>query len=266
MPIEFSDLTLKHAPWSMSKANLARNCSLAFDLKYVKHVRGKRPPRSAAGSIGRAIHQILEALLKGVPLSEIKGEIFRASIDERLTTPEIEDVMGYTHNIAAFLKRLDAYKEKHQVTKTAVEERFSFSRDFLPVEYNTPDTFFRGVWDLVMHIGDELVILDHKSGELGNPEKVLERYDNQRRFYAIGALNQFPDLKNVHVAFHYVKVEEIVWAKERDSAKRIRDEYIPWYIAHLNQCTENIPSRSPQKGWHCSFCNYTRMCPLTKND
>lgn len=266
MPIEFSNLVLKYAPWSMSKASLAKNCSFAFDLKYVERARGKTPPRSSAGAIGRAIHQILEALLKGTPLSDVRNVILRASVDERLTSPEIEDVMGYTHNIASFLRRLDAYKKKHGITEVVVEERFSFSKDFLPTKYNGPGAFFQGVWDLAMHAGDRVILLDHKSGELGNPEKVLERYGDQRRFYTIGALNRFPDIKGVHVAFHYVQSEDIVWAKEMDSLKRIRDEYIPWYTAHLNQCAENIPSRSPQKGWYCSFCNYNHVCPLAKND
>ncbi len=265
MSVEFTKLTLAHAPWSMSKANLAKSCSLAFDLKYVKRVRGKTPPRSSAGSIGRAVHQILEALLKGTPASEIKNEIFRAAVDERLTTPEIEDVMGYTHNINAFLKRLDAYRKKHGITEIDVEERFSFSQDFVPVKYNGPAAFFQGVWDIAMLAGDRVILLDHKSGELGNPDKVLDRYDNQRRFYAIAALKRFPGIKGVHVAFHYVQSEEIIWAKEMDTLKRIRDEYIPWYVMHLNECSENIPAKSPQKGWQCSFCNYTRICPI-KND
>lgn len=266
MPIEFSDLTLAHAPWSMSKAGLASNCSFAFDLKYVRRVRGKTPPRSSAGAIGRAVHQVLEALLKGAPISEMKNEIFRAVIDEKLTTPEIEDVMGFSHNIKSFIKRLDTYKEKHAIddANTVVEGKFCFTKDFLPAKYMSSAAFFRGVWDVVMLAGDRAIILDHKSGDMGNPDKVLDRYDNQRRFYAIAAMNRFPGIKAVHTAFHYVQSEEIIWAKEADTAGRINNEYIPWYKDYLNRCSAEITAKIPRKGWHCSFCNFTHICPLVK--
>ncbi len=266
MPIEFSDLTLTHAPWSMSKAGLAENCSLAFDLKYVEKVRGKTPPRSSAGSIGRAVHQVLEVLLRGTPVSKMKDEIFRAVVDEKLTTPEIEEVMGFSHNIKSFITRLNTYKTKHTIDDGAIyiEKKFCFTQDFLPATFFDKKAFFRGVWDVVMLVDKQAIIIDHKSGQMGNPEKVLERYDKQRRFYAIAALHCFPGVEAVHTAFHYVQSEEIIWAEEADLAKRIRDEYIPWYIDYLNQCSAQITFKKPCKGWHCSFCNFTHMCPLAK--
>jgi hypothetical protein len=264
MPIEFSKLALEHAPWSMSKASLADNCPFGFDLKYVKRVRGKMPPKSSAGAIGRAVHQVLENHLRGLPVDEMKNQIFRASVDEKLTTPEIEDVMGYARNILSFLKRLETYKERHSIEKMFVETKFSFSRDYTPTKYNGEGEFFKGVWDLVMRVGNVAIIVDHKSGEVKEPDKVLEQYDNQRRFYAIAAISHFPGVEEVQTAFHYVQSEEIIWAKEIDTIRRIRKEFIPWYVDHLNRCAEKIPTRRPQKGWQCSFCNYTHLCPLAK--
>jgi len=264
MPIKLSELARKYAPWSMSKAGLAENCPFAFDLKYVTRSRGKVPPRSSAGAIGRAVHQVLESLLKGAPISEIKKEMFRAVVNEKLTTPEIEDVMGYTHNIKSFIKRLDAYRDKHGIDDTLVEGRFCFTHDFSTTKYFGKDAFFRGVWDVAMRADKHLIILDHKSGEAGNTEKVLERYDKQRRFYSIAALCKFPEIEGVHTAFHYVQSEEIIWAKEMDSVRRIKNEYIPWYIDYLNRCATEVTTKATRKGWHCSYCDYTHICPLSK--
>ena len=172
----------------------------------------------------------------------MKERILRAVVSEKLTTPEIEDVLGYAHNIKSFVKRLDVYKAKHAIASkdTLIEGKFCFTKDFLPTKFNGPDAFFQGIWDVVMTSGDRAIILDHKSGQMGNPEKILERYDKQRRFYAIAALNRFPEIQAVQTGFHYVQEEEIIWAKEEDGAKRIRDEYIPWYIDYLNQCSAQI--------------------------
>lgn len=250
----------------MSKAQLAENCPLAFDLKYVKRARGKTPPRSSAGAIGRAVHQVLENLLKGAPLDSMRDKILRAVVDERLTTTEIEDVMGYSHNIKSFIHRFDTYKKKHAIAKksVSVEERFCLTRDFLPTKFFAKDAFFRGVWDVVMPAGDQVIILDHKSGQMGNPEKVLERYDSQRRFYAIAALSCYPSVAAVRTAFHYVQSEEIIWTKEADTERRIRNEYIPWYVDYLNRCAAQTTSRTPHKGWHCAFCNFSHTCPLVE--
>jgi len=243
----------------MSKAALARNCPLAFNLKYVDKVKAKVKASSAAGRIGTAVHQVLENYLKG---TDIREAIRKAFIDNKLTTNEMDEVAGFAHNIIAFKKRLETFKTKHRIVEVDVEVRFGFDQDLRPTKFFDDHVFMRGVWDLAMRAGNHAIIIDHKSGAKPSTDKdVFDKHGDQMRIYSIAALNRFPGIVGVQSAFHYVGAEDIVFG-QMVSSETIRNQFVPWYIDHLNSCAEHIPSRAARTGWFCSFCEYVPMCPV----
>ena len=262
----------------MGKADRAKSCGLAFDLEYVRRVKVKTR-QSASNRIGSAAHQALENLLKD-PNSgdeQLRTFLHRAGVDYELTTPEMEELVSYTYNIADFRRRIEEFKQKHGFNDTLVEHRFGL-RDDLSVtsfwgttlpetdERGKPkrDVFFRGVWDLGLLAPGYAVIIDHKSGVPPKDQNdVIAHYGHQLKLYAVSALCTYPELKGVQAAIHYLQSEEIVWGSRKPwTAEFIRTELFPWYIDYINSAAAASEDRSPRKGWYCSFCRYTAQCPL----
>lgn len=260
--MEFSKLAIEHSPWSMSKASLAENCPLSFTFKYRKKIREKEAPQAADARIGRAVHRLLEETLKGTLARDDKQGILKICMQERLTHPEMEEALSYLHNVHSFSKRLAEYKDRHGVTETHVEKSFGFTEDLQAIEPNK--SFFRGVWDLVLLVKDQAIIIDHKTGDIPNISP-FEKHQVQYRCYAIAALTQFPQITGVRMAFHYVAQEQLVWS-EPDTAARIKGEYLPWYVKFVNNCADSIPAALPKKSWFCNYCGYTHLCPLRRKE
>jgi RecB family exonuclease len=260
--LDYSETTLKYAPWSMSKANLAKNCPLAFDHKYVRKAKGTTPAKSPAARIGTAVHQILELYLQDM---DIKVAVQRALIDNKLTTDEKDDVASYVHNIISFKKRLSEFKERHSITETHVEVRFGMTDDLQPTEFFGKDVFMRGVWDIAMRAGNHAVIVDHKSGLCpSSPEAAFEKHSDQMKLYSIASLHRFPGIEGAQTAFHYVMSEEIFFAKTV-TASQIQNSYVPWYVRYLNDCSRDITTKEARTGWLCNFCEFTHLCPKKRN-
>lgn len=280
MAVRFSPAAKQFAPWSMSKAESAKQCSFAFNLKYLKRIKGTAPPTSAASRIGKAAHEVLEGVLKdesGAPLKQIARLINKAKIDHELTSYEIEEVMALTHAIANFYQRLTKYREGKGVTDTLVEYRFGLRADLAPTSFwgapipnagvdergrPVKDVFFRGVWDLLMLASGYAVILDHKSGV--PPKDVSDmkaHYAHQLNLYAVAALSLFPEIKGVQSALHFLQSEEIIWG-DMVTADEIRGRLIPWYVNYINQSAAAVETNVAKKGWYCEFCEYTSLCPL----
>lgn len=280
-PYEFSEEAIRFAPWSMSKAKSATNCGLAFNLRYVQKIKGTTPPASPAERIGKGAHLVLEEFIKLAtredPRAKLAQLIAKASVDFKLTSPEIEELTALAHNINNFRNRLDAYRVNKGVTETRVERRFGLRQDMTPTTFwgkidpalgvdtngkPIKDIFFRGVWDLIMQASGYVIILDHKAG---TPPKEIdttrERHGDQLKLYAVAALCLYPELIGVQSGIHYVQNEEIIW-DDMLSAEKIREELIPWYADFLNTAGAAATTTAPKIGWYCSFCEYVERCPL----
>lgn len=262
---QFSAEACRYAPWSLSKAALAKNCSLSFHLQHVKKCKDKTPMRNRAGRIGNAAHEAVELYLKGDSSTEtLKQALFRAGINAQLTTPELEELQSFAHNIVRFKERIDAFRAKHAVKQFFVEYRFGLRIDGRPTTFygesdqkGHRDVFFRGVMDLAMIAQNWLIIIDHKSG---NPEDTPAKYEDQLKLYALAGTILFPGISGAQMAVHYIQSEEVVWT-ERVNAQRIRTEFFPWYYNYINSAAAAASAVRPQPGWFCEFCEYTHLCP-----
>lgn len=256
--LDYSELTQKYAPWSITKANLAKTCPLAFDFKYVSKAKGTTPAKSPAARIGSAVHQVLELYLQDM---DIKDAVQRALIDNELTTDEKDEVASYVHNIISFKGRLSKYKKKHNISEVHIEVRFGMTDDLKPTEFFGKNVFMRGVWDIAMRAGDHAIIIDHKSGLCpSSAEAAFDKHGDQMKLYSIASLHRFPGIIGAQTAFHYVMSEEIFFGKTITTTQ-IQDQYIPWYVSYLNDCSKDITTKEARTGWLCKFCEFTHLCP-----
>lgn len=266
-----SPLALQLAPWSMSKAELARNCSFQFHLKYVQKEKKKTPPKSIAGKVGVAAHEALEKFLDGDDISpeRLQQLIVRAANGQQLTTTEVDEVVVLAQNIMNFRRRLDAYRERNRVVETRLENKFGLSLDGQVVPFfgsRGAEPFFRGVIDLIMRTeNDTIVILDHKSGAAPTSSRdALKQHEHQLKLYAIAALAMFPNLREVQTGLHYIQNEQIIFSTSRNMPDEIRGDLTAWYLQYLNEAAEASLSNKANQGWYCRFCEYTPYCPLRR--
>lgn len=257
--MEFSELALKYAPWSLSKAQTALTCPYRFDLKYIHKRKGMVPPKDSARKVGIAAHAALEMVLGG---KDLKEAMIKAAVDENLTSTETEDLRSLGHNIKNFIERLGTFKKKKGVNEQHVEKKFGLTRGMRPTKFFGKSVFFRGVWDLCLISEDSskkyLIVIDHKSGRT----KDLSYYTDQLKLYSLAGIHLFPDIAGVQSAIHFIPDENIVWSTY-NTAAIIRKLYYPWYIDLLNKAAAGVPSKRAQKCWLCPFCEFHGECPLT---
>ena len=255
----FNDGAIKHAPWSHSKLNVLNQCTLRFDLKYIQNK--KEPPiTDSRGRIGNAAHKTLELIMtKGL---EMNRAMKQAAFDNKLTTNETDDLLGFRVNINNFLERYQKYKEKFPVGREAIEHRFGITVTMQPTTFFGKDVFFRGATDVSLFLQNkDVVVIDHKSSDKREEQSGNYKYEEQLKVYAVASLVEDPALRGVQSAIHYIKTEEIEWSTYVKS-NTIQDEYIPWLVKYVNDASVRlIEPVKATKGWYCTFCGYKPACP-----
>ena len=265
MAYTLSPLVHKFSPWSYSKVSHLFDCPFSFNRLYIQGIKEKqRTYGGGASGIGNALHTVLEKHLCGAPISDIRKIAEDACLQQTLTSVEVEKVASSLRSVKLFIERIDNFKTKHGIVNTLIENKFGFDSNFTATGFWSKNVFFRGIWDVMMFAGNnDIIIIDHKSGMApADANTAWDHYGKQRRFYAIAALAQFPQLRSVHAALHYIQDEKIYWA-EKVPAEEIREVYIPWCVDFLNTQVEKIEAGEPKKGWRCAkTCGHRDACPI----
>jgi hypothetical protein len=242
----------QHAPWSISKSDLAAKCSLAFHLRYSDRLERLE---GTEAKIGTAAHTAQEFALKGDdPKVALAKSLAKHT---ELTSKETEVVESLLSAYAGYAERIKRFKERKGVVEELVEQKWALDRSFKAVPWDDPTVFFRGVVDYAMLTGDGYMLVhDHKSGR----ERPVSYYQKQLDSYAVLALAQRPDVKGVQGALHFMKTKNIVWHTMRD-ATSIRNMLQPWLIEMLTQRANKLAQRTPTVSPLCKWCDYRDHCP-----
>ena len=267
----FSELAKKHSPWSMSKAELAKDCGFAYHQRYVKKSKGTTK-EALSGRIGKAAHAVLEDLLKGTS-GTLKSIMYNVALNHRLTTPEIDGLIALSSNITSFQKRFETYKKAHQVVQQNIEKKFALTIDLVSTPYYSEDVFFRGVIDILgITATNNAVIVDHKSGHPpASKDEALSTHSDQLKLYLIPTYVLVPNLQGVVSALHYIQNEEIFFTNDGVvHSDTIRDKVIPWYYQFFNEAGEAAELATNKATAticvRCKFCEYSdTICPFNKS-
>lgn len=255
----------QHAPWSLSKAQVAIWCPFRFQQQHVLKEKGIAAKATTAARVGKAAHQAFEWVLTK-RYADLSEALQKAIIRQTMTTVEMDDLFALGHSMFNFLSRLEKFKEKHQVTDQYVEKKFAFDVQFNEAAYwgkGDSVPFFRGVWDLCLRTkSDHMLIIDHKAGMV----KPLEDNEEQLKVYAVAGLKLFPGTRGVQGALNFIQSDGgVTWAKMR-SAQNIQEELIPWFIKYVNRAATAATKTGARKGYWCAFCQYTDRCPLKRGN
>lgn len=263
-----SQAAKKFAPWSISKAKVANNCTFRFNLQYVKRKKQRRIERPE-GRIGAAAHEFVEDCLAG---DDYRLAYKKAVISNKLTRDETLELATYKNAVLAFVERFTKWRKKMGVKDDDffIEKDVAFDRDRNITGYwDKEATFYRGKWDigaLVRRNGKlYVVILDHKTGA---PKDSLDRYQDQLWSYVASAKVLYPDLAGAQSAIHWMRAEDpsdaIMWGP-MISADKIENEVMPWFWEYFDDAgKKGLETPVPKKGWYCDFCGYKHLCPIFK--
>jgi hypothetical protein len=246
-----------HAPWSVSKANTAKTCPRQFRLKYIEKLKVSTPSKPEA-LVGQAAHKALEiALGMNIPLRRA----FELGVQEyALTGSEQDAVFGFIPNVQSFLKRFDAYRKAHSISKIDIEQRAAVDYKGKEVKFfDNKNGFFRGVMDLAGVLDNKpvAVIIDHKSGK----NHGLKYYQDQFNAYALLAKVIWPHITKVQIGVHFIADAQIEMSPQLTDVTDV-EMLLDRVTLFLNTCTQNMSDLNlTSRSKLCDWCDYKLTCP-----
>jgi CRISPR/Cas system-associated exonuclease Cas4 (RecB family) len=253
--MDIHENTLKYGPWSISKADVARQCPLKFNHQYVLKTKVERG-RSVEALIGKTVHQVLEFSLCGRSVRKS----FELSIEQfDLTSTEKEEVLSFVPNVEHFMKEFNGYSKRHKGNRLEIEDKLGVTIDGKPCAFFDKDVFLRGVVDLHMRFGRKPIglILDHKTGKTRD----ISYYENQFNAYALFLKAHQPELAKLKMAIYFARSGDIVFKNGLDDVTNL-DSVLERVISAVNQAAQNLSDMEKATPTPlCGWCDYKCICP-----
>lgn len=254
---------LRGAPWAITRAATAAQCTLRFDWKYGPGKRAESASGAASSDsrVGVAVHLALEYALMDVPVAKAFDEALRQHAD--LTQYEQDDVRHFYAQVDAYAAKMRKFIKTHNVPTKSVycEHKLAVDAEFKPVGFYESTALFRGAIDyLLIPANGHALVVDHKTGK----QKDVKEYEAQCRAYCVLVAAAFPFVQSVSTMVNFV-MEDVRVASVKASRAEIVRDYYPWLLRHLDESSRglNEPPK-PTTGWWCKGCGYRAMCPLFK--
>ncbi len=257
MPFDItpSETVLKYAPWSLSKANTAKDCPRKFYFNYVVKKKGVT---NADALVGQATHSALEFALEGrPPLRAIEFAMEKYP----LTTNEQERVMAFQPAIENFLRSFKHYCTQHHAQPPQYEQKLAVDINGKAVAnfFDNKKVFLRGVLDIAVLFKRKpyALVLDHKTGK----DRGLHYYAQQFLIYRILMKAQYPNLTKILSGINWVKADRIDLGDFVDTPNI--EGPMAAFIEFLNESTKDLGDLSEyRQNRLCDWCDYKSQCPM----
>jgi len=264
----FTETVLKHAPWSVSKADSISRCQRQYQFRYINKV--KEEAKHAASRIGTATHAVLEVAL-ATSGSDLKELAEKAAKDNELVSEEVRELETKLASIQDFVGRIRKFKAQHSVERELFEHKLAITSEFKPTAFFGRDAFLRGVMDHAMITSDKImVIIDHKTGR----KKPIVEHSTQFFAYMLMAVSNFSDIAGVQCAINYVGTDSVDWFPKAsgDHGVWTRDDIFKlriWLEHYLNRnhnplvVLESLKPQeeaTPSTNVLCGWCGYLNRC------
>jgi len=238
---------MKYKPYSYSKLNEYRKCPRRFKFHYIDHIPGGGS--SPAADEGRAFHRFAETfdtvrMAGGTPNFDY---IINDALNHIRPPMSSESVVNVTQMALDYSNK--PIKPEFLI---GLEYKFGVTERWEVCRYDSPDAYFRGVWDQVFVEGGLAEVNDHKTSRMMRADPF------QRECYCAAVTGVFPQVSEVNFSFLYSRLN---WVdKVNVSMKSIKDAKS--YIDHLIICAEtDTDFKATPSEDACKYCPYHHICP-----
>lgn len=255
--IKPTSFVLDHTPWSVSKANVAKQCPKRFYYQYVKKQKLAKKPYNWASKLGKAVHELLEYMLAGHT-----EEQSQALVDKKytFTSVELEEYLSFIPNVKQFLAYFASYKQRHAIKETLFEKKLSVDIDGNPVRFfDNNRGFLRGVLDMSVLFAKkpDALILDHKTGK----NHGIPYFKNAFNAYTLLLKATNPELQRIKIGINFLRDGDIDFMPGMLDARDIQ-QLMQTNIKFLNDATQMAHNfELVRPGPLCGWCDYRGICP-----
>ena len=256
--IKPTEFVIKHAPWSISKAEVAKQCPHRFYLQYIEKKRMNLPP-SRALLIGTAVHSALEYALGGNGKLSVNKSFKIALVEHKLTTVEIEEARGLQPSVENFIRKFQAYKKRHDTTPPAIEQKLAIDFDGNPTGFWDKKGLIRGFIDMSVRFNGRphALIIDHKTGK----DHDLKYYEKQFRAYTLFLRATTPELTHIKLGVNFIRADRVEFQKGMVDVRDI-EPIFEQVLTFLNDSTAEAHNHKlVRPGPLCDWCDYKSICP-----
>ncbi len=249
-----SEFVKKYAPWSISKADSAKQCPHKFWNSYVVKEKRKAPVKFVTEK-GRAVHKALEFALSGRP---IVASIKFALQEYQFTTSEIEEVYLMQTAIENFVRKFNYYCDIHKAKEILVEKKLAVTFEGTKTRYWGDDCFMRGMADVVMLFKNKpyAVIVDHKTGK----RRETKYYANQFATYRMMLKAHYPHLEKIMIGVNWVQDDDIELESDFTPVPTI-EPLVSNIISMCNDSTLDAHKfKTMNRSGLCGWCDFRYLC------
>lgn len=252
---------LREQTWSMSKLKVLESCPLQFYLSYLKKFRHiDENQDTIERDLGTTIHYLLELMQSGMTIAEAYDatELKYHSIVGADNWPRI---IGMLPSVRKFNRMLHDKDEQSNFDYVEPEMKMAVNRDWEPVDFFSPDAYFRGVVDYMARHGDEALVIDFKKGGNG----WLTKYHTPQLtsyllldYYCNGAFTKGTSY------IYYVENAELSRGPVIEG-RMIESHSRRWLDDKIETAIAAVEEEGYFKHQRCNLCKYCDYAPLCKD-
>ena len=168
----------------------------------------------------------------------------------------IEDMLnGKTHELHKEITKFHPFVKGLRTEGAIAEEAFAYTKDWEPVDFDSPDAEVRGFLDAKLYKPEFARVFEWKTG------KEYESHALQRSLYGLVALLEYEEVPSVTVETHYLDIDKIV------PTIYYRENLITYKWSWDRRINKTKPPQPyPMRpSWKCKWCPYSRKqggaCP-----
>ncbi len=224
-------MNYRFAPYSFSKINLFKKCPKAYQLRYIDQLPSLKWPHL---EFGKAVHSAVESRFLG------KGEnpLAVLDFDDQLLA---EEMVGKAMDYAAFNDVI------------LIEQPIAVDEALLPVPFDDPAAFFRGMVDLLLRTAEgHYELVDLKTGYETPPIDQLLAYSLliHRNCELMPSTTTYLMLR---------EGQKASWTVDPSAVDRYWDS-----LRELVSIIEATTVFHPTPNDTCPFCDFIHRCPASK--
>lgn len=247
-------------PMSFSRRRTLYNCPQAFINQYVN-----RKPRGPVKNqhlfdIGTFVHNVLEAMVKyKMPMEKFNNLWNTMETNYSVAKTHREEVRAFYPYTKEICKRVYTFIDKYNAEYWP-EFVLNMTKNGQYTNKKIWSTLmFSGFIDLLVRVGDKLIIIDYKTEAYKNDNKHLQ---TQLNLYTYFLFKLYPEIQSITGAGAYIKSNDIIFytpVKRETNLQAINEEIEDMFVQYVHDVNNlDIHQNKEECGTkeHCQWCSF----------